>query len=192
MIHAENLALAREEAAISRAAEKLRANSVPGTSDERLQFWATVQSVTVRPTDLSEDVRARCRARYRLTQGPSLANLEAGVLELLGPALVRLWTTEGATLSVPPAVTYWPGVNPGPASHDLGGGTWMSSRAHLVVETQQPPGMNQGDYLELMNTHLFDLLDNAMPSERTFNWAEGLTGGGFILDISRLDFTGMT
>jgi len=36
---------------------------------------------------------------------------------------------------------------------------------------------------------LFQLLDRMLPAKCTFNWT---TGDGFILDVSQLDFTGLT
>lgn len=189
LTHAENLADARAEAGMSRAAEKLVANSTPNTSDEKLSYWATVQSIRYTDSDLTHDVRARCSAKYKAAVGPNLPAIESACEALLGNAFVQLRTIEGSALASPPVPTYWPGVNPGPASHDLGGGAWFSSRAHLVVETAIPQGYTDAEFLRLMNVHLFNLLDDTLPSYATFNWGTGITDG-FILDVSRLDFTG--
>lgn len=190
LVHAVRLALARNEAARTRAAEKLPANAVPGTADEALAQWVDILHVRQLPTDSRGDIRARAAARFKAAVGPTFANEDEAISDLLGPAFVRCWRQTGADLATPPTLTYWPTANPGPASHDLGGGAWLSERCHLVVETRRPPGMSDDDYLHLLNVELFEMLDEMLPMWATANWAEGVTAG-FLLDISQLDYTGM-
>jgi len=190
LVHAENLAIARSEQARTRAADKLTNNQNPRTSAERLGYWIEVQRVTVRQTDTLDSIRLRCAAKYLLASGPTQQNEDDAISDLLGDALVQVYRQEGVDLATPPLQTFWPGVNPGPAAYDLGGGTWLSERAHLVVSVQVPDGMATSDFLELMNVHLFDLLDAMLPAWATFNWAIGVADG-FVLDVSQLDFNGM-
>ena len=189
LVHAEHIAIARSMMAVSRASEKMVANSLPATADEGLRYWTTVQAVPWSPDDEDFAVRARCNAKFMLPGGPTIANEDAAIAKLLGAAFVRCWRPEGAALSTPPPITYWPVVNPGPASHDLGGGCWLSERANLVVEVVQPPNMTTADFLRLMNVDLYQLLDQMLPTTATFNWCIGCATG-FVLDVSQLDFTG--
>lgn len=196
-VHAENLALARSEAARWRAAEKLGANSTPRTSDERLERWVEILGVHVPPGERRRKTRQRCSARYKASVGPTLPVQDAAAKELLGPCFVKMWRQNGSVLSAPPTQTFWPGVNPGPTGYalvkDAGGNplTWLSERAHLVVEVTQPAGMPASDFLYLMNVQLFDLLDRMLPSWETFNWAMNVATG-FQLDVSKLDFGAIT
>jgi hypothetical protein len=191
LVHAENLAIARSEAARTRAAERLTTNAIPGTADEKLGYWVKVLGVVAGPNDDDYVVRTRCAAHYKAGVGPTIANEDAAIAELLGPAFVRCWRQEGTDLATPPTITYWPGVAPGPAGYSLGGGCWLSERSNLVVEVTRPPSMSMADFLRLMNVDLYRLLDTMLPAWATFNWAMGITSG-FALDVSELDYVGMT
>lgn len=189
--HAENIAHARTECAISRAAERLAHNGSPWTCDETLARWAEVLGVPWVESESNEALRARCAAKYRMARGNDYQTVDEACAQVLGEAFVRIWILEGTDLATPPSPTMWPTINPGPASYDLGGGTWLSARSHLVVETTQPPGMADSDYLRLLNGDLYEMLSATLPAWVTFNWAENL-GTGFLLDISKLDFTGIS
>lgn len=190
LVHCERLAVARGEAAQSRATEKLVANSLPVSADEKLAYWVKVLQVVTGPDDTRHDVRLRCAAKYRAAQSNDKLSVEAVIKDLLGDAYVRCWWQHDDPLTTPPTPTYWPGVNPGPAGYDLGGGTWMSVRAHLVIETTRPSGMTLSEYRQLMDVHLFRMLTWLLPSSMTFNWAEDVTTG-FSLGVSDLDYVGM-
>lgn len=190
LVHAENLAASRSEAARWRSADKLANNALPLTSDERLLSWAEILAVESYPTDTIHDLRLRCAAKYRAAVGPTARAIDEAVQQLLGPAFVRIWRIRGTSLASPPVPTYWPTANPGPASYDLGGGAWLSSRCFFIVEAQQPTGMPTAEFLELMNVHLFKLLDQILPAWASANWATNMTSTGFLLDISQLDFVG--
>ena len=190
-VHAENLAIARSEAARWRAGDKLANNSLPATCDESLARWLETLAVNSYPGDTRQDIRQRCAAKFRLAIGPTARVVDDAVAQLLGDVFVRSWRFEGVDLATPPTPTFWPGVNPGPAGYDLGGGTWLSARAFYVVEVQQPAGMSLLTFMELLNVHLFQLLDQILPAWAAFDWAIGLSDNGFLLDISDLDFDGM-
>ena len=191
LVHSENLAAARSEAARWRASDKLQNNALPLTSDERLGAWREILAVETYPGDTVHELRQRCAAKYQAAIGPTIRVVDEAVKKLLDTVFVRSWRFDGVDLATPPTPTFWPGINPGPAIYSLGGGAWFSARCHFVVEVQQPAGMLQQTYLELLNVHLFRLLDQMLPAWATFNWAEGLSSGGFILDVSDLEFTGM-
>ncbi len=191
LVHVENLAIARTlSACFFRLGEKYRANALPHTSDERLEYWATVLGVPFTTNTPRWRLRSLCAAHYAAALGPTLENLEAACAELLGDAFVQLITTTGADLDNPPSPTHWPGIDPGPSSYSLGGGAWFSVRCHLVVEMVRPDGMSDAEFLNLRDIQLFQLLDRMLPAWATFNGA--FVGDGFNLDIDQLDFQGLT
>lgn len=187
LVHAENLAMARAEAGRTRAAEKLAANQLAVTSDEKLETHVKVLRVPVFPGDTRQDIRLRCAAKDQAAKGNDRMQVDAVIRALLGDALVKIWRQEGTDYGTPPTQTFWPGVNPGPSAYDLGGGCWLSERANLVIEVVQPHGMGLGEFLELVNVHLFQLLTWLLPAHMTFNWALEVSTG-FVLDTSQLDF----
>lgn len=191
LVHAENAALARSEAARWRAADKIANNALPLTSDERLGSWCEALAVYTYPGDTRQDIRQRCAAKYQAAIGPTARVVDEAVAKLLGPVFVRSWRITGTDLATPPDPTYWPGINPGPADYSLGGGAWFTDRCHYIVEVQKPTEMPTLQFLELVNVHLFRLLDQILPAWASFDWAEGLSDLGFKLDISDLDFYGM-
>lgn len=191
LVHAENLALARSEAARWRASDKIANNALPLTSDERLGSWCVALAVNTYPGDTRHDIRLRCAAKYQAAIGPTARVVDEAVAQLLGPLFVRSWRITGTDLSTPPTPTYWPVANPGPAGYSLGGGAWFTDRCHYIVEVQKPSYMDTSTFLLNVNVHLFRLLDQILPAWATFDWAIGLSDGGFLLDISDLDFSGM-
>jgi hypothetical protein len=191
LVHVEHLALARTLSAVFfRNAEKYRANAVPHTSDERLEYWATVLGVPFTESTPRWRLRETCAAHYQAALGPTLDNVTAALEKLLGDAFVQVITTTGVDLDNPPDPTKWPGIDPGPASYSLGGGAWFSARCHLIVEMQQPTGMSAAEFLNLRDIQMFQLLDRMLPAWATFNGA--FVGDGFSLDIDQLDFQGLT
>ena len=190
LVHTENLAASRSEQARTRTSARLIYNSLPITSYNRLGQWETILAVPRRLGDTAEITRQKCAAKFKAAIGPSAVNEDEAIATLLGDNFVQVYRQTGVDLDTPPLITYWPGVNPGPASYDLGGGAWVSERANLVVEVKQIPGESVGDFLELMNTQLFALLDTMLPAWATFGWATNLDTC-FLLDISQMDFDGM-
>jgi hypothetical protein len=193
LVHSECLAIARSEAARWRAGDKIRWNSEPSTSGEKVYSWAIRLGVDVTVRDTRQDIRQRCAAKWRTSAGNSGRNVDEAVESLLlGPAFVRAWRITGSDLATPPTLTFWPTVNPGPDSYNLhstSGEAWFSERCHYIVETQRPSTMGEAEYLELVNVHLFSLLDNALSAWATFDWAEDIEDG-FELDLDDLDFVG--
>jgi hypothetical protein len=188
LVHVENLAIARMYAGIARAAERLECNSVPLTSDERLSYWATVMAVPVGEGDTRQDIRVRCAAKWQAASGADEASVDAAIARLLGDNLVRVWRFRGADLDTPPTPTFWPGVNDGPSGYDLGGGTWLSRRAHVTVEVRRIANQTLAEFLRLMNLDLHRLLDSKIGSHATFNWATGSVEDGFIVGVSLIGF----
>lgn len=185
-VDAENFAIARQLGALSRNAEKLEANSLPGTSDEKLETWVQILGVPIRLTDQRWQIRQRAEAKLQAATSNALpADIDDAVAKLLGPTFVNVHRIRGASLSAATPATYWPIVNPGPSYYSLGGGAWATDRYFYWVEVQQPASATDGDFNRLMNVDFFELLDQRLPAHMTFGWA---TSEGFILGESLLGF----
>lgn len=192
LVHCENLATARLFAwAFWRMPEKLRANSLPASADDALGYWVKVLGVPSRQTDPRWLLRQRCAAHHKAILSVNLAAIQKAAVELLGSDVyVDSFFTFGASLSSPPALTYWPGVSPGTAGFSLGGGAWSSERSRFTVVTRIPSGMALGDYRQLVDVQLYQLLHRMLPAHCTFGWTVG--SDGFFLDVSPMDLTGLT
>lgn len=194
LVDAENIAIARMFGAVwYRTPEKVRANATPLRCDEKLEYWVEVLGIPERPNEQRWQLRDRAAAHYQAVNGPTMGNITSSLAALLGDAFVQATHQEGVDLDTPPTQTFWPGVNPGDSTYSLGRGAWMSERCHLAIETQIPAGMSDGNFLHLMNIDMFALLDTLLPAWATWGWAVSTNGElGFFLDISRLDFDGLT
>jgi hypothetical protein len=191
LVHCENLATARLMAWWGwRMPEQLRANSQPATADDGLAYHVEVMKIPTRPSDKKWQIRQRCATHHKAIVSSNLTTIQAAIADLLGDAYVTSFYTQGTVLSSPPVITFWPGVNPGPATHSLGGGAWISERSRLTVVTRIPPGVALGEYRQLADVQLFQLLHRMLPAHVTFGWTVG--SDGFLLDISPLDLTGLT
>lgn len=186
LVHVEHLAIARFFCGILRAAERLRCNALPGSASDALSDWATVQAIPMLGGEEDWELRARCAARFKIVGTPTRAAVETAVRALLGPAFSSIVYTEGAALSAPPDMTYWPAGEPGPEEHDLGGETWMSRRAHVVVFVARDSGLSTEDFDYLVQFQLMDLLRVILPAHSTYDWV--LIGYGFYIDASLLGY----
>lgn len=194
ILKAENIATARLFAGVLNAAEKVSNGAIPGTSPiDALYAWAKRLGVSVSLNDKPSDIRKACAAKYRAQVGPTVTNENDALAELLGSAYLNVTRFEGSDLANPPYPTLWNGVNPGPATADLGGdagGAWFSGRCHLLVNVQQPQGMPWDDFMFLINVRLFDMLDQMLPASSTFNWNLGVYNG-FQLNVDKLDYNAL-
>lgn len=189
LVHAENLALARFFAHVGwRVPEKFRANLTPARASDKLSYWVDVLGVSTRPEDNEGDIRLSCSANFQIAKGNSYIAVLDAVKALLGTKFVAILLSRGTDLANPPLNTFWPGVNPGPGSYSLGGGAWTSERSHVAIQVTKPADSELGDFIELMDGKLIPLLDSILPDHVTTSW---VTGDGFLLDISQLDFDGL-
>lgn len=192
LVHAMKLALSRMECAVQRGAEKMNANSHPDSCDDLLGEWVSILKVRIRGDETRHEVRQRCAAKFKAVLGNSPSNIDEVVSSLLGAYFQANLRTTGASLAVPPPTTAWPGISPGGPAYDLGGGTWYSERSHLTVSVSGPSDINDAAFRELFNVELYNELDRDLPAWMTFNGAINASTTGFLLDISHLDFTGLT
>lgn len=189
-IHCRKLALARALAGDFRLGNKVSYNKLPGTSDELLNYWGEVLNVPYINSETKEDYRLKLKNKYKTSQGPTIENEDNLIRELLGDGFVRCERVVGSDLASPPFPTYWLD-NPGAPTYNLGAGTWLSRRRHLVVVVKKPVNKSLSEFERLINVELFKLLDDLLPSTVTFSWAfESLDGLGFRLDVSQMDYVG--
>ncbi len=189
-VHCQNLASARQAAWVwFRKPEQFRNDCLPGTSDQGTEYWAKVLRISVKSGEDRWRVRQLAETHYRAVTKVDIATIREALQGVLGAAYVDATFAEGSSLADPPLLTFWPGINPGEETYSLGGGMWASERSHLWVEVQRPAGMSDSEYIQLTRVQCFQLLDRMLPAHCTFSVSEG---GGFYLDVSQLDFTGIT
>jgi len=185
-VDAENFAMARQFGALSRNAEKLEANSLPGTSDEKLETWVQILGISTRQRDQRFEIRQRAEAKLKAaTSNAQPSDIDDAVAALLGDSFVAAHRIRGVSLDAATPATYWPTINPGDASYSLGGGAWHSDRSFYWVQVTQPASATDSDFFRLMGVDFFELLDLRLPAHMTFGWA---TSDGFILGESLLGF----
>jgi hypothetical protein len=192
LVHCRKLALARMEAGVQRGAEKINANSHPDTCDDMLGEWVKILQLRLRGDETRQEIRQRAAAKFKGATGNSSSQVDEVVSDLLGSVFQANVRTFGTDLATPPTPTNWPGINPGPSAYSLGGGAWLSARSHLTVSVIGSFDIHDPDFAELVNVTLYDELDRLLPAWMTFNWAADAATTGFLLDISKLDFTGFT
>lgn len=191
-VHARKLALARLECAIRRGAEKINTNSVPCTADDMLGEWIAIMGLRISADDTRQEIRSRAAAKFVATKGATKANVDDVVARLLGSYFQGNVRTQGTDLAHPPDPTAWPVINPGPTSYSLGGGAWYSIRSKLTVSVAAPSDINDAIWNRLIHIDLFSELDRDLPAWMTHTASVGVATGGFLLDISHLDFSGLT
>ncbi len=183
LVHAENLAIARLQASIgSRLPDKLRNQATPVRADESLEYWSTVLGVPRRPGEPRWSLRQRCVVHYKAALPPTYQNVRTAISDLLGDAFVDLELQHSEGFETPSTNTYWPTINPGPDTYNIGGGAWLSDRAQVIIRAQQPGGMSNGEFSQLMNVQLFQLVDRMLPAWVTAQWREeegSAVWGGF-------------
>lgn len=186
LVHVENLALARAHAASWRRAERLSCNGNPALAVEKADEWRQVLGVRRRDGDTNEKLRQRNAAKLRAALGPTRMTVDDAVAGLMGPLYVRTWRNyDGTTIADDNLGTFWPTVNPGAPSRDMGGGAWYSDRSHIVVELVRTASVSALEWQEKL-ADLTELLDLMLPATATFDWCVG-ADDGFTLDEDLLD-----
>ncbi len=171
LVHAENMAIARMQASIgSRLPDKLRNQATPVRADDSLEYWSLVLAVPRRPGEPRWSLRQRCVIHYRAAQAPTYQNVRTAISDLIGDAFLDLELQHSEGFETPSTNTYWPVINPGPSGYDIGGGAWLSDRAQVIIRAQQPGGMSNGEFSQLMNVQLFQLVDRMLPAWVTAQW----------------------
>jgi len=173
LVHCENVAMARMWAHVSyRLPDKLRNNSTPLLADEGVEYWSKLLGIPIAPDEPRFETRRRLAVHYRLGDGAVFDSLRSKVKDLLGSAFGSVTLNHGADLANPPANTYWPTINPGLSIYDLGGGSWLSERAQVLVDVIVPGGVQDAKFNRLVNVELFELLDRELPIWATAQWRD--------------------
>jgi hypothetical protein len=188
IVHARKLARARISAAKRRSAEAINANSRPDTADTFLGEWVKILQLRFSPDDTRHEIRQRAAAKFQASLGNSPGIVDAVVADLLGPAFSSVLRATSSPLTSPPTPTYWPTINPGPPGYDVGGGAWMSARCNITVLTQRPYDVTDSAFRRLVDVELVEELGRLLPAWVTFGWSSVSPVGGFLLDISAMDF----
>ncbi len=172
LVHAENLTIARTMSSASfRLAEKYRNNAIgPAKSDEALPYWSRVLGLSQGPDEDKFKFRDRLAIHFKPSKGATYDNMVSEFSTLLGDAFVSITRNHDDEFESPPATTYWPVINPGPDTYDIGGGAWLSERAQVIINVQQPGGMSEGEFHQLVNVSLFRLVDTLLPAWCTAQW----------------------
>lgn len=190
------LAITRQLAAVDGTITKLENQATPMLAFDSLRQWAKILGVSVADDDKPHEIRAKCLAKYRAANGPTITVVENAIETILASAYVQLTTVDPDGY-----YTFWPVINPGNPDNNLGktadsgvgDGTWSSvNNCHLVIQVQQPSSLNDDDFLYLLNVDLFNLLDVLLPAWVSWDWTIGNPSSGFILGSnaseSLLDF----
>jgi hypothetical protein len=182
-VHALKLAMARMHAAESRDAERFSCNAMPTLAGDMSAAWCETLDIPFSDSVSGAMRRALLATRLAAAQGPSPDAVDAAVSALLGDNLVEVHRFTFNDLDDPPYPTRWPYGTPGAAGSDIGGGAWYSERCHVFIEVIPPNTNDWAGYRELLDVHLFRLLDTILPAHATFDYGS-YTGGGFIIGVS--------
>ena len=174
LVHCENLAIARTLASeCFRLPDKLKNNaSGPAKADEGLEYWTKSLGLGHRLGESLEALRARATLHRKPGVGATYDNLVDEVSTLLGDSFVGITLQFDDDFETPPTNTYWPVINPGPVSFDIGGGAWLTERSQIIIDVTQPAGTTDGEFSQLMNVDLFLLIDELIPIWCTAQWRD--------------------
>jgi hypothetical protein len=192
IVGAETLALARALTLVQWQGEKLKNNSLPGTSYDLLLDWAARLGVPFRDTDSIASIRAACAAKYMASAGASQTNINDTLTTLMAGSFIDVTYFYSGNLAIAPDETFWP-KTPAPNNHGdlgLGDGTWSSSRCHILVSVQQASGQSFNDLMYLVNVQMYNLLDTMLPAWASFDFNIGEYTDGFILALDQHDTRG--
>lgn len=157
------------------ACNKRLANQlVPSRMLEALTDFEEATRLRPAATERDNDRRSALAAKLRGLSGNTLSDIEAACQALLGNNFDELVQTPEAN-----AVTFWPGVNPGPPGLE-----WSSTRARLTV-VMTKDGLTDSEFLAL-KAKLSLLLGDLLPCWMTYEIG---VGSGFLTDEGLLDET---
>lgn len=190
LVHAINLTEARAMGWLHRLAEKLGWEQTPRTSEARLEDWCALLKVRQPTSSLDSEARLLAGAAYQSLADNTPQAVDQVCADALDRWFVQCWRPWDGAISAPATPTHWPTINPGPVTHDLGGGTWLSAHARLTVEVVEPVESSEEAELYVKLSDLAGLLGKLLPSHMTWDWSTN-SDDGFRLDYGRLDFEGL-
>lgn len=138
------------------ACDRLRSQGIPLRMLETLSTWE--RSLGLRPTVQQTDVERRqsVDAKFRGLSHNAYVDIEEAVRDILGDNLVHVIVNAPAD-----AITYWPGINPGPPGYE-----WTTSTARLCVVMTED-GLSPGT-LERKKAAVVTQLNTMLPAWQTF------------------------
>lgn len=163
---AEVHALALGVATVWAVNKRLEGQRIPARMLETLPRWEAACNLRPAPTDTVQARRAAVAARFLGYAGNAIAQISNVCQTLGGSAFLGLVYVTGSS-----AVTYWPGINPGPPGFE-----WTSSRACAAVQLSRS-GLPDAAFFDLVR-RLRSELQILAPSWMTF--ACGSSDGGFV------------
>jgi hypothetical protein len=170
--YAESLADAQAVAIIWHTNNRLRRQAIPEFMLENLVVWE--ESTGLRPTNdaLMPDRRRILAAKLRGQINNALTDIEAVAQKILGDNFVKLELVAPVN-----AVSYWPGVNPGPPGYE-----WVSNYAHIAIRMTRT-GLTAAEFQDL-RTNLFLHFNDFLPAWMTYEVGIGPTSGNaqFVLN----------
>jgi hypothetical protein len=179
-VHSRKIAVSRALSAVSRRDEMARLSSTPGTAHPNvLDEWVKVLQVPSSDSDSIGATRRRAEAQFAARSGQDLLQFERTVEDLLGNRYVGLETFDATD----PDGTW-------PSYYDLGSGVWASTRSKVLVDVARPTNSADQEFNTLMNVHFVRIADRVAPAWVWFDWTS-TEEGGFFLDESELDYTGL-
>lgn len=166
------------------AGERLRNQAVPATMIEALPDWEAITKLRPAAGDSDDDRRAELAGKIRGLFNNAEPDISEACAEVMGINFVQCWYLEDAD-----AMTYWPGMAPGPSIMP-----WASGRAYLLVECTRGT-LSSVEYLRKVG-RLSRLLDDMLPVWMTFSIYRHDTDpvtsdAGFLLGTSILGEVGL-
>lgn len=164
------------------AGARLQGQAVPATMLEALPDWEKITKLRPSADDSDSDRRAELTGKIRGLFNNAEPDISEACAEVLGDNFVACHY-----VSESDAMTYWPGIAPGPA-----GRPWSSARCIVLVEATKGT-LTSADYSRKVG-RLERLLDDMLPSWMAFCVfrRDSLSGvAGFFLDVSMLDEVGL-
>jgi hypothetical protein len=164
------------------AGARLRNQAVPATMVEALPEWEQITKLRPAADDSDDDRRAELAGKIRGLFNNAEPDISEACAEVLGSNFVACHY-----VSESEAMTYWPGMAPGPATQP-----WSSARCIVLVEATK--GALSSDAYSRKVGRLERLLDDMLPAWMTFCVFrhDELSGvAGFYLDESMLDEVGL-
>lgn len=163
---AEVHALALGVAIVWAVNRRLEGQRIPARMLETLPRWERACNLRPAPTDTAQARRAAVAARFLGYAGNAPSDIYNVCTKLAGAAFLGLVTVTDSA-----AITYCPGINPGPPGFE-----WTSTRATVAVQLQRT-GLPDAAYFDLVRK-LRNELAILCPAWMTFQ--VGSAEGGFV------------
>lgn len=163
--YAESLADAQAVAIIWHTNNRLRKQAIPEFMLENLVVWE--ESTGLRPTDtaLMPTRRRVLAAKLRGQINNALSDIVAVAQKILGDNFVKLELVAPVN-----AVSYWPGVNPGPPGYE-----WVSNFAHIAIRMTKD-NLTNAEF-DGLRTDLFLHFNDFLPAWMTYEVGVGPATG---------------